>query len=109
MNKENDRSRLQTTFMGVTTSSHSPTSIYLVNGIRLRGVIAAEDAFCVLVVDSGRAHLVYKHAISAIMPERPVDLRDKDDTAETQKPKETKAIRKPHSFPRPHTWRSREE
>ena len=102
MNKEKDRSRLQTTFMGVTTSSHSPTSIYLVNGIRLRGVIAAEDAFCILVVDSGRAHLVYKHAISAIMPERPVDLRDKDDATETKKPKEMKAARKPRPLSRPH-------
>jgi host factor-I protein len=72
----NDRSRLQTTFMGVATTSHSQTSIYLVNGIWLRGVIAAEDAFCLLLIEHGRAQLVYKHAISTIMPEQPVSLRD---------------------------------
>ena len=45
------------------------------NGYQIRGQIAGFDAFVVVVHSEGKQQIIYKHAISTIIPERPVDLR----------------------------------
>lgn len=67
--------RLQTTFMQSAQNERPPLSIYLTGGIRIAGIMAGEDDYTLLIVDHGRAMLVYKHAIAAIVPARPMDLR----------------------------------
>lgn len=67
--------RLQSAFMQSAQMERLPLSIYLVGGIRLTGIMAGEDGYTLLIVDNGRAMLVYKHAIAAIVPARPMDLR----------------------------------
>lgn len=67
--------RLQSAFMQTAQTERPPLSIYLIGGIRLTGTMAGEDGYTVLIVDNGRAMLVYKHAIAAIVPARPMDLR----------------------------------
>jgi host factor-I protein len=69
------RTRLQTAFMGAVEAQRTPVSVFLANGVRLQGFLVGEDAYCMLLVHQGRAQLVYKHAISAVLPERPVDLQ----------------------------------
>ena len=67
--------RLQSTFMQMAQSERPLLSIYLTGGIRLTGTMAGEDGYTLLIVDNGRAMLVYKHAVAAIVPARPLDLR----------------------------------
>jgi host factor-I protein len=52
----------------------TPLTIFLVNGVKLQGVVTWFDNFCVLLRRDGQSQLVYKHAISTIMPAQPVQL-----------------------------------
>jgi len=61
-----------------------PVSIYLVNGIKLQGQIDSFDQFVVLLRNSVN-QMVYKHAISTIVPARTVKIPYDDDTAEAEK------------------------
>ena len=51
-------------------------TIFLVNGVKLQGIVSWFDNFCVLLKRDGHAQLVYKHAISTVMPLQPVALWD---------------------------------
>ena len=52
--------------------------MFLVNGVMLQGEVAAFDLFCLLLRRDGQSQLVYKHAISTIMPSQPVQLYEPD-------------------------------
>ena len=71
---------LQDTFLNTVRKSKTPLTIFLVNGVKLQGVITWYDNFCVLLRRDGMSQLVYKHAISTIMPAQPVQLFDEDDS-----------------------------
>ena len=64
---------LQDPFLNALRKERVPVSIYLVNGIKLQGQVEAFDQFVVLLKNS-LSQLVYKHAISTIVPARPVNL-----------------------------------
>ncbi|HWV02318.1 MAG TPA: RNA chaperone Hfq, partial [Devosia sp.] len=53
-----------------------PVTIYLLKGVKLQGVITWFDAFSLLLRREGASQLVYKHAISTIMPGAPIQLFD---------------------------------
>lgn len=55
-------------------------TIFLANGVRLQGVVAGFDAFCVLLERDGEQQIVYKHSITTTVPAYPVDLRDDSDS-----------------------------
>jgi host factor-I protein len=65
---------LQDTFLNHVRKSKIPLTIFLVNGVKLQGVVTWFDNFCVLLRRDGHSQLVYKHAISTIMPGHPVQL-----------------------------------
>ena len=65
---------LQDTFLNSVRKSKTPLTIFLVNGVKLQGVVSWFDNFCVLLRRDGQSQLVYKHAISTIMPAQPVQL-----------------------------------
>ena len=69
---------LQDTFLNACRKSKAPLTIFLVNGVKLQGIISWFDNFCVLLRRDGHSQLVYKHAISTIMPVTPVQLFDGD-------------------------------
>ena len=70
-----DRSQnLQDTFLNHVRKSKTPLTIFLVNGVKLQGVVTWFDNFCVLLRRDGHSQLVYKHAISTIMPGHPIKL-----------------------------------
>ena len=52
--------------------------IYLTNGFQFRGIVKGFDNFTVLLESEGRQNLVYKHAISTIIPSRQVAVFDKE-------------------------------
>ena len=70
---------LQDTFLNAVRKSKTSVTIYLVNGVKLQGNITWFDNFCVLLRRDGHSQLVYKHAISTIMPSVPVQLYDGDE------------------------------
>jgi host factor-I protein len=77
------KQNLQDTFLNSVRKSKTPLTIFLVNGVKLQGVVTWFDNFCVLLRRDGQSQLVYKHAISTIMPAQPVQLYEPDaDTEE---------------------------
>lgn len=49
-------------------------TIFLINGFQLRGLVAGYDTFTVILMTEGKQQIIYKHAISTIIPEKPVPL-----------------------------------
>lgn len=72
---------LQDTFLNYVRKQKMPVTVFLVNGVKLQGVITWFDSFCVLLRRDGHSQLVYKHAISTVMPSAPVQLFEEDDSA----------------------------
>jgi host factor-I protein len=69
---------LQDTFLNHVRKNKTPLTIFLINGVKLQGIVTWFDNFCVLLRRDGHSQLVYKHAISTIMPGGPVHLMDSD-------------------------------
>jgi host factor-I protein len=65
---------LQDPFLNTLRKEHIPVSIYLVNGIKLQGQVESFDQYVVLLRNTV-TQMVYKHAISTIVPGRPVSLQ----------------------------------
>lgn len=76
------KQNLQDTFLNAVRKSRTPLTIFLVNGVKLQGVVTWFDNFCVLLRRDGQVQLVYKHAISTIMPAGPVQLFEAEPGAE---------------------------
>jgi|TARA_B100000989_G_scaffold74245_1_gene52359 host factor-I protein len=76
------QSSLQDTFLNSVRKSRNPVTLFLVNGVKLQGVITWFDNFSVLLRREGTVQLVYKHAISTIMPSLPIDLLGEDSEEE---------------------------
>lgn len=73
---------LQDPFLNTLRKEHVPVSIFLVNGIKLQGQIESFDQFVVLLRNSV-SQMIYKHAISTVVPSRAVKLDlDGDDDAD---------------------------
>lgn len=71
-----DKQNLQDAFLNHVRKTKVPVTIFLVNGVKLQGVITWFDSFCVLLRRDGQSQLVYKSAISTIMPAQPINLYD---------------------------------
>jgi host factor-I protein len=67
---------LQDVFLTAVQRSDEPVTMFLVNGVMLQGEIAAFDLFCMLLARDGLCQLVYKHAISTVQPENPLNLAE---------------------------------
>jgi len=72
-NMSNKGQLLQDPFLNTLRKEHVPVSIYLVNGIKLQGQIESFDQYVVLLRNSV-TQMVYKHAISTVVPSRAVNL-----------------------------------
>ncbi len=73
----NDKNQnLQDSFLNNVRKNKIPVTIFLVNGVKLQGVITWFDNFCLLLRRESQSQLVYKHAISTIMPGAPIQLFD---------------------------------
>ena len=63
---------LQDAFLNHVRKNKVPVTIFLVNGVKLQGVITWFDNFCLLLRRDAQSQLVYKHAISTVVPARNV-------------------------------------
>ena len=71
-----NKANLQEIFLLKARREHTPVTMFLMNGFQLRGTITGYDAFVVVLDSEGKQQVIYKHAISTIVPLRPVDLSD---------------------------------
>src|SRR4029453_7508152 len=70
---------LQDTFLNHVRKNKTPLTIFLVNGVKLQGVVTWFDNFSVPLARGGAPQFVYKHAISPIMPGQPIQLAEISD------------------------------
>ena len=69
-----DKQNLQDTFLNHVRKTKTPVTVFLINGVKLQGIITWFDNFCVLLRREGQSQLIYKHAISTIMPAQEISL-----------------------------------
>jgi host factor-I protein len=74
-----DRQNLQDAFLNHVRKTKIPVTVFLINGVKLQGVITWFDNFCILLRRDGQSQLVYKHAISTIMPSQSISLYEGED------------------------------
>lgn len=67
---------LQDIFLNSVRKSKTPVTMFLVKGVKLQGIITWFDNFSVLLRRDGQSQLIYKHAISTVMPAHPIALGD---------------------------------
>nr|AIF15464.1 RNA-binding protein (hfq) [uncultured marine thaumarchaeote KM3_70_D07] len=65
---------VQDVFLNHIRKQKTPVTIFLVNGVKLQGIVTWFDNFSVLLRRDGHTQLVYKHAISTVMPSMPIQL-----------------------------------
>ena len=73
---------LQDVFLNNIRKNKTAVTVFLVNGVKLQGIITWFDNFCVLLRRDGHSQLVYKHAISTVMPVAPISLFEEKEEAE---------------------------
>ena len=65
---------LQALFLNDIRKERQLVTVFLMNGFQMKGVITGFDSFVVCLVSEGRQQMIYKHAISTVVPARPVKL-----------------------------------
>ena len=76
-----DRQNLQDAFLNQVRKEKNSVTVFLINGVKLQGVITWFDYFCLLLRRDGQSQLVYKHAISTIMPSQNISLYDGEEAS----------------------------
>lgn len=76
---------LQDAFLNLLRKSKAPVTMFLVKGVKLQGIVTWFDNFSILLRRDGQSQLVYKHAISTIMPGAPMDADQFESQSQTSK------------------------
>jgi len=69
-----EKNNLQDTFLNQVRKTKTPVTVFLMNGVKLQGIVTWFDNFCLLLKKDGISQMVYKHAVSTIMPSQPITL-----------------------------------
>ena len=67
-----DATNLQDAILNEVRRERVPVTLFLMNGFQLRGVITGFDSFVVVLVSDGKQQMIYKHAISTMVPMKPL-------------------------------------
>jgi host factor-I protein len=73
---------LQDVFLNQLRKTKAPVTLFLVNGVKLQGIVTWFDSFSVLLRRDNHSQLVYKHAISTVMPINPIQLFEEEEVTE---------------------------
>ncbi|MGH1455461.1 MAG: RNA chaperone Hfq [Alphaproteobacteria bacterium] len=73
---DNKNQSVQDVFLNKVRKEKEPVTVFLINGVKLQGIITWFDNFCLLLRRDTHIQLIYKHAISTIMPSGPLSLMD---------------------------------
>ncbi len=80
---ETKSQNVQDVFLNTIRKTKNPVTVFLVNGVKLQGIVTWFDNFSVLLRRDNLSQLVYKHAISTIMPTNPLQMQGHEESAET--------------------------
>lgn len=72
------KSNLQDIFLTRARKQATPVTVFLVNGFQLRGSVTGFDSFTVVLSTDGKQQVIYKHAISTIVPAHAISLQETD-------------------------------
>lgn len=70
---------LQDAFLNVVRQQAQPVTVFLMNGFQMRGIIRGFDSFVVIFEVEGKQQMIYKHAISTVVPQHKVEFYTKKD------------------------------
>ncbi len=76
---KNDKANVQDVFLNTIRKTKNPVTIFLVNGVKLQGIVTWFDNFSILLRRDSAPQLIYKHAISTIMPANPLPLMGQEE------------------------------
>ena len=79
---------LQDTFLNQARKENMLTTVFLINGYQIKGVVRSFDNFTLLLEVEGKQQLVYKHAVSTIIPMRNISIRAMDGDSEEEEKSE---------------------
>ncbi len=65
---------IQDVFLNGARRDRTQITMFLMNGFQMRGTVSAFDSFTVVLESDGKQQLVYKHAISTMIPSRPIEI-----------------------------------
>ncbi len=82
--RKGESGNLQDVFLNHVRRARVPVTVFLVNGVRLQGVITSFDRFCILLQRDAQLQLVYKHVVSTVMPGSPLSLDEIEGTPEKE-------------------------
>lgn len=68
--------KVQSDFLDDIKNEKVSVTVFLINGVKLQGIVTSQDEECLLLRRDGHTQLVYKHAVSTIMPSVAVDVAD---------------------------------
>ena len=74
----NKNMNIQDVFLNQARKDHISVTIFLTNGFQFKGIVKGFDSYIVILECDGKQNLVYKHAISTIIPIRPVSILESD-------------------------------
>ena len=77
-----EKNNVQEIFLNTIRRNKTPVTVFLVNGVKLQGIVTWFDNFSLLLRRDAHSQLVYKHAVSTIMPGQPVQLFEGDGAGE---------------------------
>lgn len=72
---------LQDLFLNTARRDKIPLTVFLINGFQIKGIVKGFDNFTVVIDSDSRQQLIYKSAISTIVPARQIRLQDNEETA----------------------------
>ena len=75
---------VQDVFLNHVRKNQIGVTLFLVNGVKLKGTVSRFDNFCILLRRDNQSQLVYKHAISTVMPSGPIQLFDSPEDTEDE-------------------------
>ena len=73
------KTNLQDLFLLRIRQDRLPVTLFLMNGFQMRGIVTGYDPFVVVLDSDGRQQVIYKHAISTVVPIRPEELREMEE------------------------------
>ncbi|MBR3921104.1 MAG: RNA chaperone Hfq [Oscillospiraceae bacterium] len=69
---------LQDVFLNQARKDKTPVTVYLTNGFQFKGLIKGFDGYTVILEGEGKQYLVYKHAISTVIPSKPIAILESE-------------------------------
>jgi len=77
-NTKNKSINLQDVFLNSSRKEKMPITVFLTNGVQLKGIVKGFDTYVVILECDGKANMIYKHAISTIIPSKNIAIFSND-------------------------------